>query len=72
MASNDTFDDLNPASMEDRINLHQLMELKAAFDRADTDHGGSLDIDEFLVAFGAVLGKNLSKEQLMHLSLIHI
>ena len=25
-----------PASMEDRINLHQLMELKAAFDRADT------------------------------------
>ena len=53
--------------MEDRINLHQLMELKAAFDRADTDGGGSLDMDEFLTAFGAVLGKNLSHEQLMHL-----
>jgi len=54
-------------SMEDRINLHQLMELKAAFDRADTDGGGSLDIDEFLVAFGEVLGKNLTHEQLTHL-----
>ena len=55
------------ASMEDRINLHQLMELKAAFDRADTDQGGSLDIEEFLDAFGGVLGKNLSHEQLTHL-----
>ena len=36
------------ASVEDRINLHQLMELKAAFDRADTDGGGSLDLEEFL------------------------
>ena len=53
--------------MEDRINLHQLMELKAAFDRADTDGGGSLDIQEFLEAFGGVLGKNLSNEQLTHL-----
>lgn len=43
------------------------MELKAAFDRADTDNGGSLDIDEFLEAFGGVLGKNLSHEQLTHL-----
>ena len=34
--------------MEDRINLHQLMELKAAFERADTDQGGSLDMEEFL------------------------
>ena len=31
-----------------QINLHQLMELKAAFDRADTDGGGSLDLEEFL------------------------
>ena len=42
-------------------------QLKAAFDRADTDHGGSLDIDEFLEAFGGVLGKNLTREQLTHL-----
>ena len=54
-------------SVEDRINLHQLMELKAAFDRADTDGGGSLDMEEFLDAFGGVLGKNLTHEQLTHL-----
>ena len=53
--------------MEDRINLHQLMELKAAFERADTDQGGSLDMEEFLEAFGEVLGKNLTHEQLTHL-----
>ena len=54
-------------SVEDRINLHQLVELKAAFDRADVDGGGSLDMDEFLEAFGEVLGKNLTHEQLTHL-----
>jgi len=55
------------SSVEDRINLHQLMELKAAFEKADTDHGGSLDMEEFLEAFGGVLGKNLTHEQLTHL-----
>ena len=59
--------DAEPTSMEDRINLHQLMELKAAFDRADTDSNYALDMDEFLQAFGTVLGKNLSHEQLTHL-----
>ena len=39
-------DTVQAQSMEDRINLHQLMELKAAFDRADTDQGGSLDMEE--------------------------
>ena len=58
-------DDAN--SVEDKINLHQLVELKAAFDRADVDGGGSLDMDEFLEAFGEVLGKNLTHEQLTHL-----
>ena len=53
--------------MEDRINLHQLMELKAAFERADTDQGGSLDMEEFLEAFGGVLGENLTTTQLIHL-----
>jgi hypothetical protein len=56
-----------PTSMEDRINLHQLMELKAAFERADTDQGGSLDMEEFLEAFGGVLGENLTTTQLIHL-----
>ena len=59
--------DTGQTSVEDRINLHQLMQLKEAFDRADTDHGGSLDIEEFLEAFGDVLGKNLTHEQLTHL-----
>ena len=36
----------NSTSVEDRINLHQLMELKAEFDKADTDQGGSLDMEE--------------------------
>ena len=63
MAANEA----SAASVEDRINLHQLMELKAAFDRADTDGGGSLDTEEFLEAFGEVLGKNLTHEQLTHL-----
>ena len=35
------------------------------FEKADTDHGGSLDLDEFLEAFGGVLGSNLSHEQLI-------
>ena len=60
-------DAVHQTSVEDRINLHQLMQLKEAFDRADTDHGGSLDIEEFLEAFGDVLGKNLTREQLTHL-----
>ena len=55
------------STMEDRINLHQLMELKAAFDRADVDRGGSLDMGEFLGAFGGVLGERLTPEQLTHL-----
>ena len=42
-------------SVEDRINLHQLMELKAAFDRADTDQGGSLDMEEAREAMLAAL-----------------
>ena len=57
----------NQTSVEDRINLHQLMQLKEAFDHADIDGGGSLDIEEFLEAFGDVLGKNLTREQLTHL-----
>ena len=41
--------------MEDRINLHQLMELKAAFERADTDQGGSPRHGGVPRGFGGVL-----------------
>eukprot|EP00741_Cyanophora_paradoxa_P015875 tig00020909_g15326.t1 len=52
---------------EDAINLSTLMELKEIFDRADVDGGGSLDMEEFIEAFGGVIGKNMTPEQLQHL-----
>lgn len=54
-------------TLEDRINMQQLMDLKAAFNRADIDRGGTLDLHEFVLAFGGVLGRDMSKEQLTHL-----
>ena len=36
------------------------MELREAFDIADTDHGGALDLDEFISAFGEIIGKDMS------------
>ena len=44
-------------TLEDNINLDMLMSLKRAFQLADKDAGGSLDIDEFVTAFEGVLGK---------------
>mmetsp|Transcript_37768 Transcript_37768/g.61203 ORF Transcript_37768/g.61203 Transcript_37768/m.61203 type:complete len:933 (-) Transcript_37768:1406-4204(-) len=51
----------------DAINLTTLMELKAVFEHADVDGGGSLSLDEFVEAFGGILGKNMTSEQLTHL-----
>jgi Ca2+-binding EF-hand superfamily protein len=36
------------------------MELKEKFKEIDTDQSGALDIDEFVEAFGDVLGANLT------------
>jgi len=36
------------------------MELREAFDIADTDHGGALEIDEFIDAFGEIIGKDMT------------
>jgi hypothetical protein len=36
------------------------MELREAFDIADTDKGGALEIDEFIEAFGEIIGKNMT------------
>ena len=44
----------------ERINLQHIMELREAFDIADTDKGGELDIDEFIEAFGEIIGKNMN------------
>ena len=44
----------------ERINLQHIMELREAFDIADTDHGGDLKLDEFIEAFGEIIGKNMT------------
>ena len=43
------------------------MELREAFDLADTDHGGSLELEEFIEAFGEIIGKNMNQKQLNQL-----
>ena len=48
----------------ERINLQHIMELREAFDIADTDHGGALELDEFIEAFGEIIGKNMNMKQL--------
>ena len=43
------------------------MELREAFDIADTDKGGALEIEEFKDAFGEIIGKNMNRKQLTQL-----
>ena len=43
------------------------MELREAFDLADSDGGGALELDEFVQYFGDIIGKDLSKKQLLQL-----
>lgn len=40
------------------ISITQILSLKERFDRADTDGGGSLDLQEFMDAFGSIINKN--------------
>ena len=47
--------------------MQHIMELREAFDLADTDHGGALEIDEFIMAFGEIIGKNMTQKQLNQL-----
>ena len=47
--------------------MQHLIELREKFDRADQDHGGALELDEFVDAFGEVLGVGLSRKQLVQL-----
>ena len=44
----------------ERINLQHIMELREAFDIADADKGGALELDEFTDAFGEILAKNMT------------
>jgi hypothetical protein len=36
------------------------MELREAFDIADADKGGALELDEFVDAFKEIIGKNMT------------
>ena len=49
------------------INLQHIMELREAFEEADTDQGGSLELPEFINAFGDVLGKGMTPKQIEQL-----
>ena len=52
------------SNASERINLQNIMELREAFDLADLDRGGALELDEFIEAFGEVIGKNMNMKQL--------
>jgi Ca2+-binding EF-hand superfamily protein len=41
-----TAQDDTKQNASERINLQHIMELREAFEQADTDQGGSLDLDE--------------------------
>ena len=43
------------------------MELREAFDLADLDRGGALEIGEFIQAFGEVIGAGMTHKQLKQL-----
>ena len=43
------------------------MELREAFDIADADKGGALELDEFVDAFKEIIGKNMTPKQLNQL-----
>mmetsp|Transcript_26608 Transcript_26608/g.47841 ORF Transcript_26608/g.47841 Transcript_26608/m.47841 type:complete len:974 (+) Transcript_26608:2642-5563(+) len=51
----------------EQISLQQLVELRRKFDEADTDQGGALELEEFVKAFGSVLGPNLTHRELVQM-----
>ena len=50
------------------ISISQILSLKERFDRADTDGGGSLDLQEFMDAFGSIINKDGSMTGLFFLA----
>ena len=61
-AEPDTVKEKSNAS--ERINLQNIMELREAFDLADIDAGGALELNEFIEAFGEVIGKHMNMKEL--------
>uniref|UniRef100_A0A6U6E0C0 EF-hand domain-containing protein n=1 Tax=Guillardia theta TaxID=55529 RepID=A0A6U6E0C0_GUITH len=54
---------------DEGISLQDILTLKERFDSADIDGGGSLDMQEFMDAFGSILNKDgsLTREQIRRL-----
>jgi hypothetical protein len=50
------------------ISISQILSLKERFDSADTDGGGSLDLQEFMDAFGSIINKDGSMSGVQFLS----
>jgi len=48
----------NSESEGNSISITQILSLKERFDAADTDGGGSLDLREFMDAFGSIINKD--------------
>lgn len=55
------------SNASERINLQNIMELREAFDLADLDSGGALELEEFIEAFGEVIGKHMNMKELKQL-----
>lgn len=53
-------EDDKKGSASERINLQHIMELREIFDQADADGGGDLQLEEFIEAFGDIIGKNMT------------
>ena len=55
---------MDEGNTTEKIDLTHIMEIKEAFDSADIDKEGSLDLMEFTKAFGNILGGGLSSKQI--------
>ncbi|XP_062516095.1 WD repeat-containing protein on Y chromosome-like isoform X2 [Corticium candelabrum] len=52
------------AKLEDEINLFHLKMLMETFQQADENGSNGLDVDEFCLAFGDILGKGKNRQQM--------
>jgi hypothetical protein len=60
-------ENLSGARGVESIDIKVLRKLRKAFVEADTDGGGGLDMEEFVEAFGAIIGDGLTPQELTNL-----
>lgn len=62
---------LNPdkekQNASEQISLQHIMELREAFDAAKKHNDGALEIEEFMDAFGGIIGKDMNPKQINQL-----